>query len=118
MGGRTLPAGSPGAMQGATLPGRGGVARGGAVNAAQSFVHRKLSWGPPPWADLEPQASGPRWGQPLPRPPRWRALAGRYGLVPPHGVAVGDAQCDGRGRPSGPSQARPLASRGRGHRGG
>lgn len=44
-----------------------GVA-GGAVNAAQSFVRRKISWGPPRRADLEPQASGPWWGQPLPQP--------------------------------------------------
>lgn len=65
--------------------------------------------GPSPWADLRPQASGPGVSQPLPRPPRWRALAGRYGLLPPHGVAVGDARCDGRGRagPSRPASGQP-----------
>lgn len=63
----------------------------------------------PPGLTLNPRLLAPGGVSPFHSlgPPRWRAPAGRHGLLPPHGVAVGDAQCDGRGRPSGPSQACP-----------
>lgn len=92
---------------------------GGAVNAAQSFVRRKI-WGPPRRADLEPQASGPWWGQPLPQPwagavegPRPAAMA-----FSRHTVSLSGTLGAMAGAAPGPCPARPPAGRGRGDRGG